>query len=101
MACTISWAEVAERLKSGEKIKLLDLRKQADFEAAPELFPGAIKLDPAQVEQWEASLGAAEKVVIYCARGGSISQSIQQRLEQRLGDVSYVEGGYEAWRKLK
>lgn len=95
---TISPEELRARIDSDEKITLLDLRRQADFDAAPELIAGAEKLDPAKVEDWERTINPDKKVVIYCARGGAISQSVQQRLEQQGVDVSYVEGGFEAWK---
>jgi len=97
---TITPAELRSRIESGESITLLDLRKQEDFEAAPVLIPGAVKLDPAKVAEWEGTMPPDGNVVIYCARGGSISQSVQQRFSNRGMDVPYVEGGYEAWKKI-
>lgn len=97
---TVTAEELRIRIESGENIILLDLRKQEDFEANPQLIPGAVKLDPSRMDQWEGTVPAGDNVVIYCARGGSISQSVQQRFKKMGRDIPYVEGGYEAWNKV-
>lgn len=101
MTTTISAAELRADIESGETITLLDLRKQVDFEAEPELIPGAVKLDPAQVGDWGHTITPDQKVVIYCARGGSISQSVQQHFANHGVEVPYLEGGYAAWKNSK
>ncbi|MHC1710894.1 MAG: rhodanese-like domain-containing protein [Solidesulfovibrio sp.] len=98
---TISATELKAELESGENMTLLDLRKQVDFDADPELIPGAVKLDPAQVGDWGHTITPDQKVVIYCARGGSISQSVQQHLANQGLEVPYLEGGYAAWKSSK
>jgi len=98
MNTVISSEALRDRIESGENIKLLDVRKQGDFEADPELIPGAVKLDPAQVGDWGKTITSDQTVVIYCARGGSISQSIQQHFKEKGMDVPYIEGGYAAWK---
>ncbi|MHC1792054.1 rhodanese-like domain-containing protein [Solidesulfovibrio sp.] len=97
---TISPAQLRSRIESGEGITLLDLRKQADFDADPVLIPGAVKLDPSKVAEWEDMVLGKTNTVIYCARGGSISQSIQQHFEQKGIRVPYLEGGFDAWKNL-
>ncbi|WP_043637095.1 thiosulfate sulfurtransferase GlpE [Desulfovibrio sp. TomC] len=98
---TITPMELRAEIQSGENIILLDLRKQVDFDAAPELIPGAVKLDPAQVETWDATIPTDKKIVIYCARGGAISQSVQQHFANKGVKVPYLEGGYAAWKASK
>ena len=97
---TITPAELRSRIESGENITLLDLRKQADFDADPVLIPGAVKLDPSKVAEWEDIVPGKANTVIYCARGGSISQSIQKHFEQKGISVPYIEGGFEAWKSI-
>lgn len=98
MTPTISPSELKSRIESGEPLRLLDVRRPDDFAAAPELIPGAEKVDPTQVEAWAATLSPDQPVVLYCARGGSISTSIQQQLEQKGLKAVYVQGGYAAWK---
>jgi len=98
---TISSAQLRSRIESGEDILLLDLRKQEDFDADPVLIPGAVKLDPSKVAEWEDVVSGKADTVIYCARGGSISQTIQKHFEQKGISVPYIEGGFEAWKSIE
>lgn len=82
-------------LAKGE-ITLLDVRRRADHEAASDIIPGAIWRDPEQVEQWAAEVADAQ-TVIYCARGGSVSQSVSNTLREKGVAVSYLDGGLKAW----
>ena len=101
MTTTISAADLRAEIESGKNITLLDLRKQVDFDADPELIPGAVKLDPALFGDWGHTITPDQKVVIYCARGGSISQSVQQHFADQGLEVPYLEGGYAAWKATK
>lgn len=78
-------------------VTLLDVRRKADYEAAPDMIPGAIWRDPDQVAQWAEELPAGTAAVIYCARGGSVSQSVSDKLRQKGVDVAYLDGGIKAW----
>lgn len=78
-------------------VTLLDVRRKADYEAAPDMIPGAIRRDPDQVAQWAEELPAGTAAVIYCARGGSVSQSVSDKLRQKGVDVAYLDGGITAW----
>ena len=98
---TISPAQLRSRIESGEDILLLDLRKQEDFDADPVLLQGAVKLDPSKVSTWEDLVAGKPNTVIYCARGGSISQSIQKHFEQKGIAIPYLEGGLAAWKSLE
>lgn len=101
MVNTITAEELNRRIESGEKLTVYDLRRQADFEADPELLPGAVRMDPAKVEEWADSLPKDQRAVIYCARGGSISKSTQEALAGQGLDVPYLEGGHAAWKASK
>jgi len=100
MKKTITPTELRSRIESGESFTLLDLRKQADFDADPVLIPGAVKLDPSKVAEWEDIVPGKANAVMYCARGGSISQSIQKHFEQKGVSIPYIEGGFEAWKSI-
>ncbi|MBF0530643.1 MAG: sulfurtransferase [Deltaproteobacteria bacterium] len=101
MGKSITPEELNNKIASGEKITVLDLRRQADFDADPELIPGALKLDPAKIEEWSVNLPQGQETVIYCARGGSISQSARETLQRKGLKASYIEGGLAAWKKSK
>lgn len=96
MKKSITAAELASLLASGKDITLLDVRRKEDFTEAPDTFGGAQWKNPAELDQWSQSLPDKRDTIIYCVRGGSVSQSVQQRLAEDGHSVRYVEGGLEA-----
>ena len=97
---TISPQEANVLLAEGT-ITLLDVRRKADKEADPEMIPGAVWQDPEKVGEWEQALPPGMKVVIYCARGGSVSKSTLASLRESNHDAVFIEGGIEAWKKIQ
>ncbi len=89
-------ARLKKMLASGT-VTLLDVRRPADREAAPGMIPGAVWHDPATLTAWSASLPAKAQTVIYCARGGSVSQSVSQQLRRQGLEVAFLHGGLQAW----
>lgn len=96
MKTTITAAQLADLQASGTAMTILDVRRKEDFDKAPQTFAGAPWKNPAEVDQWASSLPTQQEVIIYCVRGGSVSQSVQQRLAEQGCAVRYVEGGLEA-----
>jgi rhodanese-related sulfurtransferase len=80
-------------------VTLLDVRRKADYEAEPNLIPGASWRDPEQVESWSRDLPKDRPVVVYCVRGGSVSQSITATLTGKRVNARFVEGGLKAWKE--
>jgi rhodanese-related sulfurtransferase len=76
---------------------VLDVRRRNDFEADQHLIPGARWKDPEQVENWGKDLPRDKPVVVYCVRGGSVSQSVAAKLAENNVQVTYLEGGLAAW----
>ena len=83
----------AELKELGSSVDILDVRREADFRAAPEMIPGARKLDPEAVEQWLPGLDRKRPLVVYCARGGSVSRGVAEKLAAAGLDVAVLEGG--------
>lgn len=81
-------------------VTLLDVRRKADHEAAPGMISGAVWRDPEQVAHWAGELPADTATVIYCARGGSVSQSVSNTLRDKGLAVAYLDGGLKAWTDL-
>ncbi len=99
METTITSTELACLLQSENKVTLLDVRRKEDYDKSPEGIAGAQWRDPAAVEQWLPILPVRQEVVIYCARGGSVSQSVQKQLAEAGIKARYLEGGIEAFKK--
>ena len=88
--------ELTALLASGQDLTLLDVRRQEDFDKAPQTIANAQWKNPAEIDQWLPTITAEMEVVIYCVRGGSVSQSVQQRLSEYGIRTRYVEVGLEA-----
>jgi pyruvate,water dikinase len=92
--------ELTALLASGQGLTLLDVRRQEDFDKTPQTIANAQWKNPAEIDQWLPTIAAETEVVIYCVRGGSVSQTVQQRLTDNGIKTRYVEGGLEALKKI-
>ena len=99
MEKTITTTELTGILQAGDPVTLLDVRRKDDFDKAPQTFANAQWKNPAEIDQWLPTVPADTEVVIYCVRGGSVSQSVQQRLAENGIKARYVVGGLEALTK--
>jgi len=88
-----------KKLLKSSDVVLLDVRRKADYDADPHLIPGAAWRNPEEVETWSRGLKPGSPVVVYCVKGGSVSQSITENLTRAQMNVRYVEGGLKAWKE--
>src|SRR5437660_1803005 len=58
--------ELMQKLDAGEQITIVDLRHSMDFEAAPELIPGAVHIEAKELEEKYNRLPRDGEVVLYC-----------------------------------
>jgi len=77
---------------------VIDVRREAVFQSAPDLIAGAVRHDPATVADWAATLPAAQHIVVYCVHGHEVSQNAAKALRERGLPAQFLEGGLEAWR---
>ena len=77
---------------------ILDVRRAADREAAPEHLAGADWKDPEQLANWADSLPTDQDIVVYCVRGGSVSNSVVDALQAKGVKARFIEGGIEGWK---
>lgn len=99
MEQAISATELTNLLKAEKKVTLLDVRRKEDYEQSPVGIADATWCDPAAVGEWMQTLPKQQEVVLYCVRGGSVSQSVQKQLAEAGFQAKYVEGGLEAFKK--
>lgn len=97
MTTSITIAELNNRLKGGESITLLDVRRKADADADPRCIADAAYRNPEQVDAWIKDLPAGKPAVVYCVKGGSVSQGITERLHKAGIEAVFLEGGLKAW----
>jgi rhodanese-related sulfurtransferase len=93
----ISAAELAAKLKSGEPLDVLDVRRQVDLDSAPRKIPTAVWQDPQDVDRWRTAVPADREIVVYCVKGGGVSRSVAESLTPRNDRVYVLEGGIKAW----
>jgi len=86
-------------LKQLKDVIIVDVRREADFAAGPQMLEGAIRKQPEAVEEWAGELPKDRDVVIYCARGGSVSNTVLDNLLRKGIRARLIEGGIEAWKK--
>jgi len=99
MTRTVKPKELKEMLESHKDITILDVRRKADHDADPDAVPGAVWHDPEKVDEWSKGLPADKEVIVYCVRGGSVSNSVVDRLADKNVDARYIEGGIIAWKE--
>lgn len=77
---------------------ILDARRASDRDASDEQLPGAHWHDPDKVSDWVDQLPRDQDIVLYCARGGSVSNSVVDALQARGLRACFIEGGIEGWK---
>jgi rhodanese-related sulfurtransferase len=99
MGRTITSQALKEQMSQDKDILVLDVRRSADYEADTQMIPGAVRHNPEQVDQWVQEIPKNKDVVVYCIRGGSVSNSVVDKLLAAGVSARYIEGGWEAWKK--
>lgn len=99
MSRTITAQELKTVLAQGDHPILLDVRRKNDYDADRVKLPGAQWHDPEQIAEWSKSLPHGKEVMIYCARGGSVSNSVVDQLRGQGIPARFIEGGIEAWKR--
>jgi rhodanese-related sulfurtransferase len=77
---------------------VFDVRREADYVASDESIPGALWKNPDKIDAWIDAVPRTLDVVIYCVRGGSVSNSVVDRLQAAGVKARYIEGGIEAYK---
>ena len=96
MTTSIDMVELTDRLRDGEPITLLDVRRKADADSDPRRIAGAVYRNPEKMDAWIKELPAGSRVVVYCVKGGSVSQSVTERLRNEGIEAVFLEGGLKA-----
>lgn len=73
------------------------MRRKADYQADPNTIKGAVRCDPEKIDDWVKQLPVGKRAVVYCVKGGSVSQSVTDRLRGEKFDAVFLEGGLKHW----
>lgn len=79
-------------------VTVLDVRRSNDYDADKVKLPGAEWKNPDQLTEWSTKLPKEKEIVIYCARGGSVSNSVLDTLLSKGFKARFIEGGIEGWK---
>ena len=77
---------------------VFDVRREADFLASNEVIPGALWKNPEKIDVWIGAVPLTLDVVVYCVRGGGVSNSVVDRLQAAGVKARFIEGGLEAYK---
>ena len=81
-----------------DAVLVFDVRREADYAASREIIPGAMWKNPEKIDAWINALPRTLDVVIYCVRGGGVSNSVVDRLQAEGVKARFIEGGIEAYK---
>ena len=94
MDASVTAAALRQSLESDRPPLVIDVRRNERFRESPYIIEGALRRDPAAIDDWKKTLPAAASVVVYCVHGHEVSQGAAKALGAR-----YLEGGIEHWRE--
>jgi rhodanese-related sulfurtransferase len=79
---------------------VIDVRRNAGFEADDRMLVGALRRVPGEVGQWARGVPTSRSVVVYCQHGHEVSQEAAAALQASGIDARYLEGGIAGWAEL-
>lgn len=74
---------------------VIDVRRDSDYNESDEEIPGSVWMDPTLIDQWIETIPNDQHIVVYCVRGGGVSNSIIDRLQADGFNAQFIEGGIE------
>lgn len=77
---------------------VIDVRKAPAFDADAQMLPGATRVAPDRIAQWDPT--HARPLVAYCVHGHEVSQNAAAALRARGYHATHLEGGIALWREL-
>ena len=88
------------RLGSPDAPLVLDVRRDAAFDADDRVLAGALR-PAANLVEFAGRLAQGREVVVYCVHGHEVSQDAASALRAGGLTALYLEGGIEAWKAGK
>lgn len=76
---------------------IIDVRRRDAYESSTGVLPASIWHDPAEAEQWSATLDRARPIIVACKAGHELSQMVAAGMRERGYDAKILAGGYAAW----
>lgn len=96
----VSVEEVAEMLKSGAQVQIIDTRPKHYTTKSQEMMKGAVWRDPERIDEWMGELSKTEPVITFCVYGFHIGCESAAILRKAGFDACYMAGGHVGWMPL-
>ena len=87
-----------EFISMQEEAVVIDVRREDDYQQSVETISGAQWKNPSLMDEWVAALPKDKPVVVFCVRGGGVSNSVVDRLQAEGVAARFIEGGIEGAR---
>jgi len=91
----ISATELAQKLRSGERLCLIDVREPHELEISQ--IPGAQLIPLGQLAAHLSELDSAEEIVLFCKAGTRSARALEVLLSAGFRKVKNLKGGINAW----
>ena len=91
----VAATEVKQRLDRGDKITLLDVREQWEYDTAR--IDGAKLIPMRELETRKAELNPNDEIVVYCHMGVRSLKAIHYLQQHGFTNLKNLSGGIEAW----
>ncbi len=91
----ITARDLAERLKNGTPLRLIDVREPHELEISR--LPGAQLIPLGQLAARLSELDSAEEIVLFCKAGTRSARALELLLSAGFRKVKNLKGGINAW----
>jgi rhodanese-related sulfurtransferase len=87
-------------MDAGEDVFVVDLRGKVDFETDPMVIPGALRMDPSDLEDRDPEIPREREIVLYCTCPNEVTSArVALSLHRRgIWRVRPLDGGLQGWR---
>lgn len=92
---TISPEELKERLERGDRLEVIDVREQEEYEIAR--IEGARLLPLSRFPEWAGTLDAETEIVFMCHHGIRSAQVCSYLAREGFRKLYNLDGGIDAW----
>ncbi len=91
--------QLRARLQADDPIRIIDLRAAIEYEVTRRIVPGAIRMDPEELDDRHTEIPRDCDVVLYCTCPNEVTSArVALALKKRgIERVFPLEGGLEAW----
>lgn len=91
----INATELAQKLRNGERLRLIDVREPHELEISQ--IPGAQLIPLGQLAARLSELDSAEEIVLFCKAGTRSARALEVLLSAGFRKVKNLKGGINAW----